>query len=144
MTLDDAGIPVGGPAAEPVVDLDTLRVLDEETGDIGIAAESVELFLGEYDSNRQALTQALAADDRSEVARVSHRLKSSAAMVGAFRLAQIMGELERTAVSAVGSVAGSAAQDVDGLRGTAAAGDLEMIWDKTQRELQAFLALAEE
>jgi len=65
-------------------------------------------------------------------------------MVGAFRLAQIMGELERTAVSAVGSVAGSAAQDVDGLRGTAAAGDLEMIWDKTQRELQAFLALAEE
>jgi len=125
--------------ADPVVDTDTLRVLDEETGDIGIAAESVELYLAEYDVSRADLTRALEQAEASEVARIAHRLKSSSAMVGAFRLAKIMADLEHAAASPTAAGPDSADAGGSALRTIAAGCGLDGIWDRTQRELQAYL-----
>lgn len=94
----DTGAP--RPAAAPVdegdpVDPRVLAVLVDELGDRAVVAGVVEAFLGELDLRVGHIITAVAAGDAPTAHHWVHTLSSSARMVGASRLAEMGGAVER-------------------------------------------------
>jgi two-component system sensor histidine kinase/response regulator len=89
--------PAPAPAERPPVDLDAFR---KEMAAAG-AADAVNGIVGSFVANTPpriaAIAEAVAAGRTAEVARLAHTCKSSAAQLGARRLATLLGELEQDA-----------------------------------------------
>ncbi len=91
--------PVPVPAPGPAVDdaaLEALRALQEPDGP-DVVQEMIELFLGDLAARHEAITAALAAGQADRLRAEAHGLKSSAAYIGAPRLAEAAKALEQAA-----------------------------------------------
>lgn len=88
--------PAGGEAGEPLF---SARMLDEirEVGGDELLREMMALFTERTPERLRAAARAQASGDLEGAARALHSLRSAAGTVGATRLAELAGELERDA-----------------------------------------------
>jgi len=96
---DDEAVPATGGEAARVIDrraVATLLGLDE-SGDL--LREVLTSFLQSADAGLSSIEAAVRGDDPKALGFAAHRLKSSALNVGAHRLSEVYGELERCARS---------------------------------------------
>jgi two-component system sensor histidine kinase/response regulator len=92
-----APVPAPAPAERPPVDLDGFRKEMAAAG-AGDAVEGIVASFVEHTPRRIAgIADAVAAGRGAEAARLAHTCKSSAAQLGAQRLAALLGELEQAA-----------------------------------------------
>jgi two-component system, sensor histidine kinase and response regulator len=89
----DSGAP---PAEEPVIDRSLLENLRELQGDGApdILNELIELFLSDVPLQLADLREAAEAGESNSVERIAHKLKGSAAHMGALRMRALLAELE--------------------------------------------------
>ncbi len=85
-----------GPAA---LDLSTLARLVADLGDAELVADTVQTYLDELPARVRTLAQACGAGDATGAKEAAHGLKSTSAMLGAARMAELCQELESTAGS---------------------------------------------
>ena len=69
-------------------------------GDPGVVADLVDTFLTDAPTVAATIRQAAAADNRTDLKRAAHSLKSSSAALGATTLSASSANLERTALDA--------------------------------------------
>lgn len=103
-------LPGPPPAAEEVLDLDTmahLRSLAEEPGSEGLLEELFQLFFTETTQRLAELHVAVRRDDSHSVAFIAHTIKGSAVELGARRLALACSDLVTMGVA--GRLEGAAA-----------------------------------
>jgi CheY-like chemotaxis protein len=96
--VPDPPQPSSGPEVSPI--LDTGRL--DELAEMGVAAlpliqRAIDNFVDSADDHLDALRQALAATDPAAVRSAAHRLKGSAANLGAVRVAELALDLEERA-----------------------------------------------
>lgn len=91
------------PSGVDPIPLDRIRM----AGGVDLEKKIVDLFLHHAPLRLTAAREAAAAGDADALERVTHSLKSSAAQVGAERLAEICRQLEERAQK--GEVAGASA-----------------------------------
>jgi CheY-like chemotaxis protein len=88
-------------APEPaVMDRSILRSLARDLGDETVVEQICDLFLSESEPAFDAIGKALATGDAEALRNAAHRLRGSAANVGAVAVASAAGELERLAADA--------------------------------------------
>ncbi len=87
-----------GPAVDDAA-LEALRALQEPEGP-DVVQEMIELFLGDLAARHEAITAALAGGQADRLRAEAHALKSSAAYIGAPRLAEAAKALEQVARAA--------------------------------------------
>jgi CheY-like chemotaxis protein len=83
------------PLAEPGINLDKLRCLEEELADRPLVLATVSTFLAELAGRRAALADALGREDRDALRAMAHTLKSSSALLGAEVLAAACAAVEQ-------------------------------------------------
>lgn len=113
----------------PAIDLGVLATLDEETGDVGLAAETAQLFLTDALAAAPQFANAIRTDDLDSVLSIAHRLKSSAMMVGAGPLAKALVQIEAAAAESSGSEVARLAAELG----------LDRLWEHTAAALQSYL-----
>ncbi|RYZ70985.1 MAG: Hpt domain-containing protein [Proteobacteria bacterium] len=78
------------------LDLNQTTVLMGEPDDLSFLEECLGLFLRQAESDLPICRTALTANDTEQTSRAAHRLKSSAAAIGAVELAQSFSKLEKS------------------------------------------------
>jgi CheY-like chemotaxis protein/HPt (histidine-containing phosphotransfer) domain-containing protein len=90
------GAPVA-PAPAGGVDMAALAALREDVGGAGALARIVRLFLEQLDPQAEQIAAAARGADRESLARSAHRMRSSAATLGATAMADLLSALEAAA-----------------------------------------------
>ena len=91
--------PVGETPSDDgfAIDRATLAALQEDVGGAAALSRIIRLFLEQLDPQTAEIHAAAAAGDRTTVARIAHRMKSSSATLGATMLADVLAHLESAA-----------------------------------------------
>ena len=84
-----------GPAGG--VDMAALSALQEDLGGPDALARIVRLFLEQLDPQAEQIDETARSGEHEGLARAAHRMRSSAATLGASMLADTLGELETAA-----------------------------------------------
>ena len=85
------------PTVATLIDATVLQDLADQLGDVSIVSDTVGMFLDELDGRTRLLREAAAEEDRDELRRRAHSLKSASAMLGATALAAACLEIEHGA-----------------------------------------------
>jgi HPt (histidine-containing phosphotransfer) domain-containing protein len=83
----------GAPALDPAV-IASLRRAQQEYGNPEFIARLVALFQANAPGRLASIREAVAARDSGTISRTAHTLKSNCGMLGATRLADLVGRLE--------------------------------------------------
>jgi signal transduction histidine kinase/DNA-binding response OmpR family regulator len=88
----------GGGAAHTAIDRPALDSLREDLGGADSLLRIVRLFLEQLDPQAEQIEREARAGELETLARNAHRMKSSAATLGATELAELLRQLEATAI----------------------------------------------
>jgi hypothetical protein len=88
----------GGGAAHTAIDRPALDSLREDLGGADSLLRIVRLFLEQLDPQAEQIEREARAGELETLARNAHRMKSSAATLGATRLAELLRQLEAAAI----------------------------------------------
>jgi CheY-like chemotaxis protein len=95
----DATAPQSGVVARSAIDRPALDSLREDLGGADALLRIVRLFLEQLDPQAEQIEREARAGELETLARNSHRMKSSAATLGASELAELLMALEATAIA---------------------------------------------
>jgi HPt (histidine-containing phosphotransfer) domain-containing protein len=89
--------PAAAPAPAGGLDMAALATLRDDVGGGGSLARIVRLFLEQLDPQAEQIEAAAHGGDHAALARSAHRMRSSAATLGATAMADLLSELEAAA-----------------------------------------------
>jgi len=94
---DTPSAPDGGPPAGAAIDRPALDSLRDDLGGAAALLRIVRLFLEQLDPQAEQIAREAHAGELETLARNAHRMKSSAATLGALELAELLSQLEACA-----------------------------------------------
>ena len=95
----DATAPESSAVARSAIDRPALDSLREDLGGADALLRIVRLFLEQLDPQAEQIEREARAGELETLARNAHRMKSSAATLGASELAELLTQLEATAIA---------------------------------------------
>jgi len=87
---------VAAPAG--AIDMEALGALQDDLGGADALARIVRLFLEQLEPQAEQIDASARAGEYETLARIAHRMRSSAATLGAITMAELLGEIETAAL----------------------------------------------